>query len=392
MPNSNTPLAYAAAMEAGSHAGGSSAGLARSPVVRSTSGSATEFVISVRSEPRESVEALFSRLTTKLKQREGAILSLMIYGDIAAREETVKVIRRYLGAIDWPVLWVEGASCNGALLAGVQAFAIRGAELERLLVKGRVVGSMYEDGDARHCLIAGIGPDNPALPREEQAHQAFENLTTALERADFQLADVARTWFYNEKILDWYDGFNRVRTGYYARRPFRMGSSPASTGVAGRNPLGAALAMGAWAVQPLNGAARVAEIASPLQCPAPQYGSSFSRAVEIDSGGSRRLLISGTASIAPEGHSMWIGDIDKQITLTMEVIDAILRSRAMTFGDVTRATAYFKYPLDTAAFDAWQTRHGVSLPAVYVHCDICRDDLLFELELDAACPTSRPLH
>lgn len=353
------------------------------PLADSAPATATEFVVTIHSTADEGLESLFSRLATELKHREGAILSLMIYGSVAVRDEATRVIRRYLGAIDWPVLWVEGRSCNGSPLAGVQAFALRGAEIERVLVKGRVVGTVFEDGDARHCLLGGIGPDDSNASQSDQAFQTFENLAAALEVTGFQLRDVARTWFYNDHLLDWYDAFNRVRTGYYSRQPFVSGSVPASTAVEGRNPYGAALTIGAWAVQRLNGGARVEEVASPLQCPAPNYGSSFSRAMEIDSGGRRRLIVSGTASIALEGHTMWAGDIDKQVALTMEVVEAILESREMTLREVTRATAYFKHAGDTAAFDAWQNKRGLRLPAVCVHCDICRDDLLFEIELDA---------
>jgi enamine deaminase RidA (YjgF/YER057c/UK114 family) len=353
------------------------------PAVESDRAATAEFAITISAKPRESAAALFSRLATLLKERAGTILALFVYGDVAGREETTKVMRRFLGAIDWPVLWVEGRSCNGALVAGVQAFAIAGAEVERLLVKGRVVGTTYSDGEAQHCLLAGLGPDDPQLSREQQAFQTFENMRTALGRAGFDFADIARTWFYNEKLLDWYDAFNRVRTGYYAERPFRSGSVPASTGVEARNPMGAALAVAAWAVRPLQPSAHVAEVASPLQCPAPKYGSAFSRAMEIESGGRRRLLVSGTASIAPDGQTVWQNDITRQVNMTMEVVEAILASRGMQFSDVTRATAYFKFPLDAAVFEAWQARHRISLPAVWVHCDICRDDLLFEIELDA---------
>lgn len=344
---------------------------------------APDFTITISAKAHEPAESVFSQLATALKQREGTILALFVYGDVAAREQTIKVMRRFLGAIDWPVLWVEGRSCHGALVAGVQAFAARGVEVERLLVKGRIVGATYSDGEAQHCLVAGIGPDDPKAPRDQQTFETFENLRTALGRVGFDFADIARTWFYNDRLLDWYDTFNRVRTGYYSERPFRSGALPASTGIEARNPMGAALAVAAWAVRPTEPAAHVIEVPSPLQCPAPNYGSSFSRAMEIASAGRRRLLVSGTASIAPDGRSIWQNDVTSQIETTMEVVEAILTSRGLSFGDVTRATAYFKYPLDAAAFEEWQLRHATPVPAVWAHCDICRDDLLFEIELDA---------
>ncbi|MBI5381446.1 MAG: hypothetical protein HZA31_06060 [Opitutae bacterium] len=345
----------------------------------------TEFVLTVTARPGEGVAPLFSRLAAALRERDATVLKLMIYGSLAAHEESVKMMRRYLGAIDWPVTWVEGASCDDSPLAGVQAFAVEGAaDLQRVMVNGRVVASVYEDNGARHCLLGGVGPTDPTQTQAVQTHQAFENLETALHQAGFELADVARTWFFNDDILAWYGDFNRVRTAYYSRKPFRIGSLPASTGVEGYNPAHAALVMGAWAVKPLQASACVQEVASPLQCPAPAYGSSFSRAMEISSGGIRRLLVSGTASIAPGGATMWPGDTRKQIDLTMEVIAAMLHSKGMTLADTTRATAYFKHAADRAIFAAWLAEHSLqTMPYVPVHCDICRDDLLFELELDA---------
>jgi enamine deaminase RidA (YjgF/YER057c/UK114 family) len=288
------------------------------------------------------------------------------------------------------VTWVEGASCDGLPLAGVQAFAISRREVTRVRLGGRVVASVYEDGGARHCLLGGLGPNATALRAPAQVQQMFGNLEAALDLAGFELGDVVRTWFYNDDILAWYGDFNRVRSAYYAGVKFRTGSLPASTGVSGRNPAGAALAVAAWAMRPLDGAARAFEVGSPLQCPAPAYGSSFSRAMEIDSGGWRRLLISGTASIHPGGETAWVGNARKQVDLSMEVIGAILKSRGMTFRDVTRATGYFEHPLFKPYFDAWLAQHGLGgLPVVPVHCDICRADLLFELELDACVPSAR---
>ncbi|HEY9248467.1 MAG TPA: endoribonuclease L-PSP, partial [Rariglobus sp.] len=91
-----------------------------------------------------------------------------------------------------------------------------------------------------------------------------------------------------------------------------------------------------------------------------------------------------TASIAPGGDSIWPGDPARQIAQTMDVIAAILRSRGLGFADVTRASAYFKRVQDLPHFERWLGSHGFgSMPYLPMHCDVCRDDLLFELELDA---------
>lgn len=124
-----------------------------------------------------------------------------------------------------------------------------------------------------------------------------------------------------------------------------------------------------------------------MQCPAKDYGSSFSRAVEVVTPGTRRLFISGTASIAPEGRTVHAGDAGAQVALTLDVVRAILESRGMGWNDVTRTVAYFKHVPDAPVFARLCAARGMPvLPAVVMNEDICREDLLFEIELDAIRP------
>jgi enamine deaminase RidA (YjgF/YER057c/UK114 family) len=214
--------------------------------------------------------------------------------------------------------------------------------------------------------------------------QALRRMQNALTHAGFSLGDVVRTWFFLDDLLSWYDAFNEVRARVYAQTKFRSGCLPASTGISGRNPAGAALTVGAWAMQPLDAFSRAEEVLLPFQCPACAYGSLFSRGVEVKSGGFRRLLVSGTASIEPDGRTAHVSDVRAQIELSMQVVEAILESRRMSFADVTRATAYFKSPADAPAFAHWcDQRELRKLPVISAGGDICRRDLLFEVELDA---------
>lgn len=343
-----------------------------------------EFVFTSCQGSAEPVGAVFQRLAEDLAAHEAGLLSLMIYGSLNAKHEIDRAMHQHLGAAEWPVTWIEGASCEGRPLSGVQAFAVSGCPVTRVRLGTQVVGSVYDDGEARHGLFGGLGPTSVLLRPAAQVQQFLGNLEWALGLADFTLGDVARTWFYNDEIVSWYGEFNRVRSEHYGKVKFRTGSLPASTGIGARNPAGAALVAGAWAVQRLDGGTCAQEIGSPLQCPAPAYGSSFSRAMEISSGGMRRLLISGTASIEPGGATAWVDNPKKQVDLTMEVVAAILQERQMTFRDVTRATAYFESPGYKQYLDTWLAERDLTaMPVVSTHCDVCRADLLFELELDA---------
>jgi hypothetical protein len=68
----------------------------------------------------------------------------------------------------------------------------------------------------------------------------------------------------------------------------------------------------------------------------------------------------------------------------MDAVGAILKSRRMGWGEVARARAYFKRGEDQPAFDRFCANHGlVDLPVIKVENDLCREDLLFEIEVDA---------
>ena len=190
---------------------------------------------------------------------------------------------------------------------------------------------------------------------------------------------VVRTWFYNENILDWYPSFNDVRTGFLKNHSIQR--MPASTGIGAPNPAGTALVAKALAVQPGAGDIRV--LRSPLQCDAFAYGSAFSRAIAVSDSRSRTLHVSGTASIEPGGRSARQGDPSGQIELTMDVVRAILAEAGLRLEETTRAVAYFSDPSHIPLWDDY-CRQLPSLPVVSLGCHVCRDDLLFEIELDVS--------
>ena len=341
----------------------------------------------LKPRPQETLPQLLARLDHQLREQEAMPLHMLVFGKTTASGAAAEAIRKIFGRTEWPLTWVEGAACDGGPVAGIQVHAFTG-DVERIESGGRMVGSVFTDGGARQCFVGGLTAAEKTLSRPEQTRRTLEELQSILAQAGFDLADTVRTWFFLENILSWYDEFNQARTKIYSGVKFRSGSLPASTGVGAKNPAGTALALAAWAFRPLNGTARALEVASPLQCPAPAYASSFSRAMEIPANGGRRLFVSGTASIAPGGKTMWLGNARKQIDLTMDVVEAILRSRGYTLTDLTRATAYFRHAADAGVFAEWLATNGLTdMPVVSAQCDVCRDDLLFELEAEAEAET-----
>ncbi|HEY1338186.1 MAG TPA: hypothetical protein VGF59_11785 [Bryobacteraceae bacterium] len=292
--------------------------------------------------------------------------------------------RERMAGADWPMLWLQGDLCSGSHVSGAQALVLDGAYARPIVLDGRVIGTSWSDADADYCLLAGVLPADIAAGRGAQTRNCFERIEEALDQADMDFSHVARTWLYLERLLDWYGEFNAERTAFFRERGVFERMIPASTGIGAANPAGAALACGALAIRPRHHGVRVQEVESPLQRPATEYRSSFSRAVEASFPDRRVLLISGTASIAPDGKSLFAGDAVRQIDRTLDVVEAILRSRRMEWRDTTRAIGYFCDMQDLAVFDACCRARGIPpLPMTPAHASVCRDDLLFEIELDA---------
>jgi len=293
-------------------------------------------------------------------------------------------LQRECGEIQWPVTWIEGYGRSGKALTGTQVYAISGTAVEPVELGGRSVGGVFEDEHVRYCLLSDLRPSDTTRSRAEQARAAFEMIEDALGLAGMDFSNVVRTWLYIDEILDWYDEFNNVRSKFFEERGVFDGIVPASTGIGVANPAGAALVAEAFAVSGKQNDVHVQPVASPLQCPAIDYKSSFSRAVEIVLPDHRRVYVSGTASIDADGATVYVGNVERQIARTIEVVYAILESRGLGWDDTSRAIAYFRDMDDAPLLDKYCAEHQLpQLPIAVAHGDICRDDLLFEIEVDA---------
>ncbi len=334
--------------------------------------------------------AMLAAMREAIGETGGAVLNQFVFGGCRFQPQALES----MGSDDWPVTWLEGDPCSGENLSASQATVLSGIPVENLMLDRRLVGKRYEDEDAVYCHLGGLLPRNLNASREVQTRQLFEAMEEALSLAGLSFTDTVRTWLYLDRLLDWYDPFNVIRTQFFQERGVFDHMVPASTGIGAGNPAGAAIIGDLLAIRPKTGRLTATPVPSPLQCPALDYKSSFSRAVEIARPAGRELLISGTASIHPDGRSAHVDNVEKQIALTMEVVAAILHSRQMDWADATRGIAYVKDMADAPLLRQYCREHAMpDLPVALSHADVCRHDLLFELELDAwkTLPTSSPL-
>lgn len=336
----------------------------------------------------EGLAPTMERVGRRLRQLPWRVVGMTVFAGATGAQRREDLLRTVFGTVEWPVTWLQSDvdSCDGP--AGIEVHAVNGPEVRTIRLRARVVGCGWEDAAARHCELGDLRDEQTVHSPSVQTRQVLEDMAAALRQAHMEFRHVYRTWFRNRDILGWYGDFNRVRTEFFKQTRVFEGLLPASTGIGATNSGGAALVCGLWAMAPKAPGVEARTMDSPLQGSATDYGSSFSRAVEVNLGDHRRLTISGTASIAPAGETLHVGDVTAQVELTMRVVRAILNARGMDWAHVTRGVAYFRQPADMGSYLRWcqasKVRH---MPVIVSHHTVCREDLLYEIEIDAVADT-----
>jgi chorismate lyase / 3-hydroxybenzoate synthase len=259
-----------------------------------------------------------------------------------------------------------------------------------IIVEERTVEERAVDGQAAvHRDTDGAGADAGALLRATET--AYQEIFAVLRHTEHR--HLIRIWNYLPEINRQADGDERYRLFNSARQLAFRNSGQATVGT-----VPAASALGSPAGSPISIyflAARKPPtmIENPRQTSAyhypPKFGRHspiFSRACVLNASAGTSLFVSGTASIV--GHeTIHQGDVGAQTRETMANIDALL-------DEANRVAAQGRYSFDGLKFKVYVRRpsdlgaiEGVlseslrpSTPIVYLQADVCREDLLVEIE------------
>jgi enamine deaminase RidA (YjgF/YER057c/UK114 family) len=265
--------------------------------------------------------------------------------------------------------------------AAVERRAVHG--LRYTLVRGRGFREV-------HCT--GIGSDAALGDPAARSRDAFAKAAAVLRREGLDFGHVVRQWAYIEGLLDLhgagrqgYQAFNDARAAAYAGSTFPAGY-PAATGI-GQAAGGVVLDF--VALDAPGGT--VTPLSNPRQADAHRYSAAllggapvarrpggctpkFERAKRIVVGGSATILVSGTASIVGE-RSVAPGDVAAQTRTTIDNIAALVGARRLS-----RLRAYVKRAPDLPVVRRLVTEAFGPAPALYLRADVCRDELLVEIE------------
>lgn len=121
--------------------------------------------------------------------------------------------------------------------------------------------------------------------------------------------------------------------------------------------------------------------------PSPQ--ASFNRALEINLGKYKLLIISGTASVGASRQTMYAGNFEAQVRHTYKNIKDILTARNFKVSNVIKWKIYLKnikkhYGSFNKARDNFFKENKVSRKdmgaSTCIQAKLCRNDLLVEVE------------
>ncbi len=257
-----------------------------------------------------------------------------------------------------------------------------------------------------HC--AGIVPQTGATDVYTRSLDAFRRMEAGLRSVGLRYDQVFRTWLYlgdiigPEKDTQRYKELNRARADFYEPLTFlpelapagsRAAVFPASTGIGtgSRDVL-----MGCIALATERHDMTLLPLENPRQTPAFDYGAKYSpkspkfcRAMAVIAEGCASIFISGTASIVAS-ETKYVGDVEGQTRQTIENIESLIAEdnlaahgrpgQGATLADLALVRVYIKHRDDYAKVRAVCEARLGEVPTVYAVADVCRPDLLVELE------------
>ena len=343
--------------------------------------SCQEFWISSTENHDRGINIVKSALE-RLKTHDAQPVSIRLFGSAADLEEAAVFLSSQTEETTCPPLLIlpDNASDNTPL--NVQIHAISRANSKTLYFEDAVVGRMFEDAYTTYYMLT-LNPDTLQENEYAQTKNLFEKAHRILQSVGLGFNSTIRTWLFARDILSWYDQLNQARNEFFDTHGIYDQTVPASTGIGAANPSGSAITAQLLAAVPKGGDMAIQVANSPLQSSALDYKSSFSRGIKVLQPDCQRLYISGTASIDKAGKTVFLDDTPAQVDLTMRVVEGILNDAGMNWSDVASSLVYFKHDGNFGLFDDYCQSRQIDLPQIKIIADVCRDDLLFEIELDA---------
>ncbi|MGL4519181.1 MAG: Rid family hydrolase [Phocaeicola sp.] len=248
---------------------------------------------------------------------------------------------------------------------------------------------LLQNDAGRYLFAGGIQGIACTSSIRHQSKEAFRLIEELLNLEQFPIQNIVRQWNYIERITDFdgseqrYQMFNNARSDFYHKALWTKGY-PAATGI-GMDLGGLLIDFDAVVLKHENH--KIVPIDNTLQIAAHAYSAEvleeadnkkttpkFERAKSIDMAAHRFIYISGTAAIRGE-DSLRDMKIEEQTVVTMENIAQLIDDAPLVLLRV-----YLKEASFYAKAHEVLNRNYSHIPTLYTVADVCRDELLIEIE------------
>ena len=275
--------------------------------------------------------------------------------------------------------------------------------------QGNIRYLVFDSGTGKEVYAAGITGNTEKTETAEQATAVFTSMAGILKQENLTFSHIVRQWNYIEDIVGThkesenlkqnYQQFNDVRTLYYNQADFNHGY-PAATGI-GMNTGGVIIDF--IALHP-TAEQTILPLSNPRQIDAHRYSQEvlvgralsrvpqkgtpkFERAKLVKSPDGGCIYISGTAAIVGQKHSLRETAREQTLTTLDNIAQLISRENLERSGysisylpKPAYLRVYVKKPSDLPAVQQACLDHQGEIPTLYVISDICRSELLVEIE------------
>lgn len=257
-----------------------------------------------------------------------------------------------------------------------------------------------------HMFVSGLQHEDWNVSIKDHSEYAFQALEDVLMHEGFSFKNIVRQWNYIQGIIAQnnddqnYQVFNDVRTKYYEKNGLTA-RYPAATGIGVKE---GGVVIDVHAVKD-HASVQLEEIANPLQIDAFAYSENvlegkpldgfvckttpkFSRAKLVVNSKQAQVMVSGTASIHGE-ETIGVDNVEEQTKYTIDNIYQLINPELLaTFNPLcknaqqsfTSVRVYVKNQehFDTVKRICEQKFNTENI--IYVEADVCRDNLLVEIE------------
>jgi hypothetical protein len=265
---------------------------------------------------------------------------------------------------------------------------------------------LVKQSQATMLFLTGMKAGSFLLNVRNQADAVFSGIEKILQAENFHLSSIVRQWNYIQDIVGVENGkqnyqeFNDSRSFYYGKTSFSHGF-PAATGIGAVFP---GVSIDLDALLPTDSSLTIIPVNNKLQVPAHFYSAEvlfgdddecsgikttpkFERAKLILSGNKGILYLSGTAAIRGE-MSLQFAGIEEQTIITLENIDHLISGTTLSDSGIQKSdhislNALRIYLKEGQYYDVVKQFVDKKYPgvqAVYLTGDVCRNELLIEIE------------